>query len=84
MKTDSTETKVAPGADSSPSPVREYYVNVTLRIPHKLLGKITKKTIATKDVEIVAADWGRVREIYSANTEISGGGAHSAEKEGSK
>lgn len=46
-------------------PVREYYVNVTFKIPHSMLGRLTKKSIATKQVELVAADWDRVRE---ANT----------------
>jgi hypothetical protein len=48
----------------------EYYVNVTLKIPQRLFGRLTKKAIATKDVELVAADWGNVREIYSANTNM--------------
>ena len=39
-----------------------YYVNVTLCIPHKLLGRrLTKKAIALREVELVAYDWGKVR-----------------------
>ena len=39
-----------------------YYVDVTLCIPHKLLGRrLTKKTIASREVELVAYDWGKVR-----------------------
>jgi hypothetical protein len=44
-------------------------VTVTLRIPHRLLGRLTKKAIASKDVELVAADWDKVREVWkSPNT----------------
>ena len=45
------------------NPHKEYYVKVTLKIPQRLLGRLTKKAIVTKDVELVAADWDRVREI---------------------
>jgi hypothetical protein len=47
----------------------EYFVNVTLRIPRRLFGRITKKAIMSKDVEIVAADWDKVREIYSPSAQ---------------
>jgi len=49
--------------ESSPAPCAEYFVTVTLRIPHRLLGRLTKKAIASKDVELVAADWDKVREV---------------------
>lgn len=45
----------------------EYYVNVTFKIPYRLIGRITKKSIQSKDVEIVAADWDKARKIYSRN-----------------
>jgi hypothetical protein len=45
----------------------EYCVDVTLRIPHKLLGRrLTKKVIASREVELVAYDWGTVRRRSAA------------------
>jgi len=60
----------AAGTLLSPPSCSEYFVTVTLRIPHRLLGRLTKKAIASKDVELVAADWDKVREVWkSPNTE---------------
>ena len=60
-----TDGEAYTGGGGGQPPCSEYYVTVTLRIPHRLLGRITKKAIQSKDVEIMAADWDKVREIYS-------------------
>jgi hypothetical protein len=49
-----------------PPPCSEYFVTVTLKIPRKLLGRLTKKAIALKEVELVAADWDRAREVWKS------------------
>lgn len=45
----------------------EYYIKVTLRIPSRLVRRITKKAIQSKDVQVVAVDWDKMREVWSEN-----------------
>ena len=45
----------------------EYLVNITLQIPSRMLYRLTKEAIQSKDVKLVAANWDNIRLIKEKN-----------------
>jgi hypothetical protein len=65
----SNNVKPASGC-TGPSDCSEYLVNVTLRIPARLLYRVAKKDIRSKDVQLVSADWDKAHLFHSPNSSI--------------
>jgi len=54
-------------------PCSAYLVSVTLKIPADMLYRLTKNALKRSDVELVSADWDKMREVWP-NDKVRDGG----------